>query len=112
MYPTEEQQQFLRGQFGAVRYCYNKAVAIKKHRYKVHGESLSVIKDIKPLLTKAKNYTITAGLSNTIPWRSRKRPAMQIRPKAEGLSVSARGGCVSHNDSCAVAVEPRSPSIY
>ena len=36
IYPTEEQQQFLRGQFGAVRYCYNKAVAIKKHRYKVH----------------------------------------------------------------------------
>lgn len=54
IYPTEEQQQFLRGQFGAVRYCYNKAVAIKKHRYKVHGENLSVIKDIKPLLTKAK----------------------------------------------------------
>lgn len=54
IYPTEEQQQFLRGQFGAVRYCYNKAVAIKNHCYKVHGESLSVIKDIKPLLTKAK----------------------------------------------------------
>ena len=39
IYPTEEQQQFLRGQFGAVRYCYNKAVAIKKHRYKVHRNS-------------------------------------------------------------------------
>ena len=39
IYPTEEQQQFLRGQFGAVHYCYNKAVAIKKHRYKVHRNS-------------------------------------------------------------------------
>ena len=37
LYPTKEQQKFLCGQFGAVRFCYNKSIDIWQHRYKVHG---------------------------------------------------------------------------
>lgn len=28
LYPTKEQQRFLCGQFGAVRFCYNKSIDI------------------------------------------------------------------------------------
>ena len=35
--PTPEQAEFLGRQFGAVRFVYNKALAVKRHRYKVHG---------------------------------------------------------------------------
>ena len=30
LYPTKEQQQFLCGQFGAVHFCYNKSIDIRK----------------------------------------------------------------------------------
>lgn len=61
IYPNQVQQAFLCGQFGAVRYCYNKAIFIKNHRYKYHGENLSLINDIKPLLSVAKK-------SRKYPW--------------------------------------------
>ena len=33
LYPTPEQSRFLNGQFGVVRFCYNKAVALKRDFY-------------------------------------------------------------------------------
>ena len=30
LYPTNEQKEFLSGQFGAVRFCFNRSVALKK----------------------------------------------------------------------------------
>ena len=53
IYP-KEQAEFLIGQFGAVRFAYNQALRIKRHRYKMHGENLNVRMDIKPLLSVAK----------------------------------------------------------
>ncbi|AKH65483.1 transposase [Photorhabdus thracensis] len=54
LYPTPEQAEYLNGQFGAVRFAYNKALYIKKHTYKRHGVSLNPRKDLKPLLAVAK----------------------------------------------------------
>ncbi len=54
LYPTSEQAGYLNGQFGAVRFAYNKALHIKKHTYKHHGVSLNPRKDLKPLLAVAK----------------------------------------------------------
>jgi putative transposase len=34
LYPTAAQANFLRGQFGAVRFVYNKGLYLKKHYYK------------------------------------------------------------------------------
>ena len=65
LYPTKEQQKFLCGQFGAVRFCYNKNIDIWQHRYKVHGQSVSIFKDVKPLLAVAKKSRNTAGLETT-----------------------------------------------
>lgn len=54
IYPTPEQAAHLERQFGAVRFVWNKALAIKTHRYKVRGEKLSAKRDLKPLLAVAK----------------------------------------------------------
>ena len=54
IYPTTEQEDFLNRQFGAVRFVWNKALAIKNHCYKVRKQSVSPKKDLKPLLTVAK----------------------------------------------------------
>ena len=54
IYPSKEQEVFLCAQFGAVRFCYNKALHIKRHFYKKRGVSLSPKKDLKPLLAVAK----------------------------------------------------------
>lgn len=54
IYPTPEQAEFLNAQFGAVRFAYNKALHIKKQAYHRHGVSLSLRKDLKPLLAIAK----------------------------------------------------------
>lgn len=40
IYPTAEQAAFLDRQFGAVRFVWNKALAIKTHHYRVRGEVL------------------------------------------------------------------------
>lgn len=39
LYPTSGQRRFLNGQFGAVRFCYNKAVALKGDLYRKKGIS-------------------------------------------------------------------------
>ena len=54
IYPTEEQAEFLNAQFGAVRFAFNRGLAIQSHFYQVKGLSLKPLKDIKPLLAKAK----------------------------------------------------------
>ena len=54
IYPTAEQAEFLNRQFGAVRFVWNKALAIKTHWYKVRGQNLSPRKHLKPLLAVAK----------------------------------------------------------
>jgi putative transposase len=55
LYPTDEQAAFLNRQFGAVRFVWNRALHIRKHRYKVHGDRLSATHDLKPLLKVAKH---------------------------------------------------------
>ncbi len=54
IYPTPEQAAFLDCQFGAVRFVWNKALAAKNHYYKVKGKNLSPVKDLKPILAKAR----------------------------------------------------------
>ncbi|RUO18025.1 RNA-guided endonuclease InsQ/TnpB family protein [Aliidiomarina maris] len=54
IYPTPEQADFLKRQFGAVRFAYNKALHIISSKYKRHGLKLKAKKDIKPLLAVAK----------------------------------------------------------
>ena len=54
VYPDAEQITFLDRQFGAVRFVWNKALAIRRHRYKVRGEKLTAKHDLKPLLAVAK----------------------------------------------------------
>ncbi|WP_151669856.1 RNA-guided endonuclease InsQ/TnpB family protein [Nitrincola schmidtii] len=54
IYPTPEQAVFLNQQFGAVRFCYNKALLIIRNQYQHHGVSLRAKRDIKPLLAVAK----------------------------------------------------------
>jgi putative transposase len=54
LYPTAEQIVFLDRQFGAVRFVWNKALAIKCHRYRVHRDRLTATHDLKPLLAIAK----------------------------------------------------------
>ncbi|SEI94800.1 putative transposase [Allopseudospirillum japonicum] len=54
IYPTPEQTEFLNAQFGAVRFAFNRGLAIQSHFYKVKGISLKPSSDIKPLLAKAK----------------------------------------------------------
>lgn len=54
IYPNPAQTAFLDRQFGAVRFVWNKALHIKKHRYKVHGDKLTAKYDLKPLLAVAK----------------------------------------------------------
>ena len=54
LYPTAAQANFLRGQFGAVRFVYNKGLYLKKHYYKAKGRNLDPIHDLKKLLPIAK----------------------------------------------------------
>jgi putative transposase len=54
IYPTPEQVEFLNAQFGAVRFAFNRGLAIQSHFYKVKGVSLKPLSDIKPLLANAK----------------------------------------------------------
>ena len=54
-YPDKSQCRFLNQQFGAVRFVYNKGLAIINHYYKInHHKSLKDSKYIKPLLVVAK----------------------------------------------------------
>jgi putative transposase len=55
IYPDKEQARFLDRQFGAVRFVFNKALAIRRHCYKVRGDKLTAKHDLKPLLAVAKH---------------------------------------------------------
>jgi putative transposase len=62
--PTAEEVEFLNRQFGAVRFVRNKALAIKVHRYRAHGQKLSAKHDLKKLLAvakKSRRYAWLAG---------------------------------------------------
>ncbi|MPR08232.1 IS200/IS605 family element transposase accessory protein TnpB [Microvirga tunisiensis] len=64
IYPTPEQAEFLGRQFGAVRFVYNKALAVKRHCYKVHSQKLSTMHDLKKLLPVAKKLRRYAWLAD------------------------------------------------
>ena len=50
--PLNESFGYLAGLFGAVRFCYNKALYLKTHFYKVKGVNLHPIHDLKKLIAK------------------------------------------------------------
>ena len=54
LYPTPAQEKFLWGQWGAVRFVWNKALALKQRFWKRNGTNLSIIHDLKPLIARAK----------------------------------------------------------
>lgn len=64
IHPTEDQAHFLNGQFGAVRFVYNKALFITKHYYDKKGIKLNIRKDVKPLLSVAKKHDKYAWLAD------------------------------------------------
>lgn len=64
LYPTADQKHYLAGLFGAVRFCYNKGLELKKHYYKVKGVNLHPIHDLKKLLPIAKKSQKYAWLAN------------------------------------------------
>ena len=55
LYPTTDQKKYLAGLFGAVRFCFNKGLALKIHYYRVKGVNLHPVHDLKKLLAVAKN---------------------------------------------------------
>ena len=60
---TIEDTDSLAGLFGAVRFCYNKALYLKTHFYKVKGVNLHPIHDLKKLIAVAKKAKKYAWLS-------------------------------------------------
>lgn len=54
IYPDKEQVQFIERQFGAVRFVYNRALHIGTHYYRVKGQKLHPVHDLKKLLAIAK----------------------------------------------------------
>ena len=64
IYPEPGQVDFLNRQFGAVRFVWNKALDIKSHRYKVHGDKLNAKHDLKPLIAVAKRTERYAWLND------------------------------------------------
>ena len=58
--PTEQEIQFIDAQFFAVRFVYNKSLAIHKYFFKYHNLKLKINKDIKPL-PLLKKYENTLG---------------------------------------------------
>ncbi len=61
IYPDDEQAAFLNAQFGAVRFAYNKALHISRHMYQRHGISVSIKRDLKPLLAVGKKSRRIVG---------------------------------------------------
>ena len=54
LYPTTDQKKYLAGLFGAVRFCFNKGLALKIHYYRVKAVNLHPVHDLKKLLAVAK----------------------------------------------------------
>ena len=71
LYPTPDQKKYLAGLFGAVRYCYNKALYLKTLFYKVKGVNLHPIHDLKKLIA-------IEGLT-FCPQHSRRRGSLRLR---------------------------------
>ena len=63
LYPTPDQKKYLAGLFGAVRFCFNKALYLKTHFYKVKGVNLHPIHDLKKLIAIAKKSKKYAWLA-------------------------------------------------
>ena len=63
LYLTPDQKKYLAGLFGAVRFCYNKALYLKTHFYKVKGVNLHPIHDLKKLIAIAKKSKKYAWLA-------------------------------------------------
>ena len=64
LYPTPEQAHFLRGQFGAVGFVWNKGLFLKRHSYRVKGTNLDPVHDLKKLLAVAKRHAKYAWLKD------------------------------------------------
>lgn len=64
LYPDADQEKFLIGQFGAMRWIWNKALWAKKHAWNTRGCNLSPIHDMKKLLAVAKKTERRAWLKN------------------------------------------------
>jgi putative transposase len=62
LYPDPDQEKFLIGQFGAMRWVWNKALWAKKHAWKTRGCNLSPVHDMKKLLAVAKRTERRAWL--------------------------------------------------
>ena len=52
----------MRGQFGAVRFVWNKGLSIKRHYYRVKGKYLDPVHDLKKLIAVAKRHRKYAWL--------------------------------------------------
>ena len=65
LYPTPDQKKYLAGLFGAVRFCFNKALYLKTHFYKVKGVNLHPIHDLRKLF---KNPCSQAELNKIVPF--------------------------------------------
>ncbi|WP_240513883.1 helix-turn-helix domain-containing protein [Photobacterium damselae] len=61
IYPTQEQADFLRAQFGAVRFAYNKALHLKSHMYRKHGVKLNPKKILNHCFRLPKNHENITG---------------------------------------------------
>ena len=72
LYPTADQKHYLAGLFGAVRFCYNKGLELKKHYYKVKGVNLHPIHDLKKLLPIAKKSQKYSSIAITTVWPCRE----------------------------------------
>lgn len=62
LYPTPDQKKYLAGLFGAVRFCYNKALYLKTHFYKVKGVNLHPIHDLKKLIAGERQKFCVHGI--------------------------------------------------
>jgi hypothetical protein len=59
---TVQQHKLLDGQFGAVRFCYVKALAIKNHSYTKKGFNLFIKKRLSPCWQSQKNHAVIDAL--------------------------------------------------
>ena len=82
LYPTPEQARFLRGQFGVVRFVWNKGLFLKRHFYRVKGKNLDPVHDLKKLIAVAKRHRKYAWL------KSNDSMALQERLRHLGAACS------------------------
>ncbi len=64
IYPDKEQLGYIERQFGAVRFVYNRALHIGTHYYRVKGQKLHPVYDLKKLLSVAKKNRRYSWLSD------------------------------------------------